>query len=301
MKFRKDLTGNRYGSWTVLEFDQERSDKTKRAYWKCQCDCGTKQSVLGQNLTSGHSKSCGCQSRNLKKTDLKGKIFGYLTVLQDTGKSTPGRNVIWECKCKCGNIVEVPGNSLVDGTTKSCGCYAKENSSYNLLGERFGKLVVIEKTEERKNGYVVWKCQCDCGNICYKNTYLLTQGKAISCGCANSKGEALIKNILDQNNIYYIAQYTFPNLKSKKGGYLRFDFAIFNKDGSLSHLIEYNGQQHYEYSDQWWNTKENFDTLQNNDIIKIKYCKENNIKLIIIPYFEQINLAKLLGEENEEN
>jgi len=36
----------------------------------------------------------------------------------------------------------------------------------NLIGERFGRLTVIEKTDKRKNGSIVWKCQCDCGNIC---------------------------------------------------------------------------------------------------------------------------------------
>ena len=35
MIFRKDLTNQTYGFWTVLEFDQERSDKEKRTYWKC--------------------------------------------------------------------------------------------------------------------------------------------------------------------------------------------------------------------------------------------------------------------------
>lgn len=53
----------------------------------------------------------------------------------------------------------------------------------NLIGKRFGRLLVIEKCEERKNGCIVWKCKCDCGN--FKNvpsTYLLN-GLTRSCGC----------------------------------------------------------------------------------------------------------------------
>jgi hypothetical protein len=61
-----------------------------------------------------------------------------------------------------------------DGT-KSCGCLAKELSAKrlsersikDLQGQRFGKLVVLEITDQRNNGAVVWKCKCDCGNIAY--------------------------------------------------------------------------------------------------------------------------------------
>ena len=37
----------------------------------------------------------------------------------------------------------------------------------DLTGQKFNKLTVIEKTDERKNRQVVWKCRCDCGNISY--------------------------------------------------------------------------------------------------------------------------------------
>ena len=52
-----------------------------------------------------------------------------------------------------------------------------------MVGQRFGKLVVLEKTEERINNSVVWKCQCDCGNIKNVPTHLLTSGHTQSCGC----------------------------------------------------------------------------------------------------------------------
>lgn len=53
----KDLTGQRFGRWTVIERAASRKGKTA---WKCICDCGTVSVVIGYNLTSGHSKSCGC-------------------------------------------------------------------------------------------------------------------------------------------------------------------------------------------------------------------------------------------------
>lgn len=61
----KDLTGERFGRWTVIERADNRNGKVM---WKCLCDCGTVRVVLGYNLTSGDSKSCGCiQDENRHK------------------------------------------------------------------------------------------------------------------------------------------------------------------------------------------------------------------------------------------
>jgi hypothetical protein len=57
----KDLTGRRFGQWTVLAFTRfERKFGRNRAYWLCRCDCGTEKEVLGNNMTNGSSLSCGC-------------------------------------------------------------------------------------------------------------------------------------------------------------------------------------------------------------------------------------------------
>lgn len=54
----KDETGHIYGNWQVLERDY---DRTGEAYWLCKClNCGTISSVLGTNLRTGKSQSCGC-------------------------------------------------------------------------------------------------------------------------------------------------------------------------------------------------------------------------------------------------
>ena len=52
----------------------------------------------------------------------------------------------------------------------------------DLTGQRFGDLVVLEITPERKNRQVVWKCQCDCGNITYVVGQALRSGHTKSCG-----------------------------------------------------------------------------------------------------------------------
>jgi hypothetical protein len=53
---------------------------------------------------------------------------------------------------------------------------------YDLIGQRFCRLVVKHRGKDEKN-LVVWECLCDCGNTVYAHTGSLTSGKTKSCGC----------------------------------------------------------------------------------------------------------------------
>jgi hypothetical protein len=72
----------------------------------------------------------------LKKANLIGKQFSYLTVLSELPERM-NRKVVWQCICKCGKEVRAQSQSLVGGGTKSCGCYKSEmtkarNSKHGL-------------------------------------------------------------------------------------------------------------------------------------------------------------------------
>lgn len=53
----------------------------------------------------------------------------------------------------------------------------------NLIGQRFGRLTVIERTGILKNGSALWRCKCDCGQIKTATTAHLKGGFVQSCGC----------------------------------------------------------------------------------------------------------------------
>ena len=59
----------------------------------------------------------------MKRSDITNKKFGFQTAIKPVGKTKWG-NVIWLCRCDCGNEHEVPQGKLVQGKSKSCGCYA---------------------------------------------------------------------------------------------------------------------------------------------------------------------------------
>jgi hypothetical protein len=59
------------------------------------------------------------------KKNLKGQVFGRLTVLEENGRTSDNR-ILWKCQCVCGNICNVSSKLLLNGHTKSCGCLNKE-------------------------------------------------------------------------------------------------------------------------------------------------------------------------------
>lgn len=98
--------------------------------------------------------------------------------------------------------------------------------------------------------------------------------------CSSSKREILISKILADNNILFIPQKTFEDCRNKKP--LPFDFYI----PSNNTLIEYDGELHYRPYRQARSAEEKLRKLQRNDSIKTKYCQDNNIPLIRIPYWK---------------
>lgn len=121
------------------------------------------------------------------KIDLTGQRFGKLTVISESDKRGNGGTVYWLCQCDCGNTVLRTSKALRKGYTTSCGC----NSITDLTGEHFGMLTVLERTEQRRHRSYVWKCRCDCGNICYYSLNELKSG-CQSCGC---KTKIHMKNV----------------------------------------------------------------------------------------------------------
>ena len=56
----------------------------------------------------------------------------------------------------------------------------------NIIGERFGRLVVVARTENTNND-VWWLCKCDCGNMKIARTTSLRSGDVVSCGCKRAE------------------------------------------------------------------------------------------------------------------
>ena len=203
-----DLSGKRYGRLVCLcRVQKDMNVKYRDSFWLCKCDCGNEVVSSAHALNKKEALSCGCyHKQKVSETSIKNEIgnkYGYLTVINEAPHIN-GR-AYWMCRCECGNTVVVSGGSLRSGNTQSCGCYQKQRISEaflkNEIGNKYGRLLVIDRAESIKysDGHVYsqWKCLCDCGNIVIVKGINLRNGSTLSCGCLVSKGEALIKKILN--------------------------------------------------------------------------------------------------------
>lgn len=248
-------------------------------------DCGEPFVARITSVSSGNTTSCGCKN----KDNLIGQHFGKLTVVA----KAPNKNgrTAWYCQCDCGNsdLVIVQGKLLKNGGVKSCGCLTHEPSNiYDLTGQRFGKLVIIKDAGRLRKyegqSLVLWECKCDCGGSIVVSSNMLRTGKIQSCGCdfERSKGQKRIREILKNNNVDFIEEYSFINLKNPKTGYvLRFDFYI----PAINTLIEYDGKQHQlDFKPSGFFTRENLDALHERDALKNRYCQDSDVPLVRISY-----------------
>jgi len=54
------------------------------------------------------------------------------------------------------------------------------------IGNKFGKLTVIEKTDKRRARNILWLCRCECGGVKLAESYDLKNGRTLSCGCVKN-------------------------------------------------------------------------------------------------------------------
>ncbi len=196
---REDLTGQKFGRLTVVE-KTDKKDYLGTAIYKCQCDCGNITEVNARALKFGNTRSCGClrkeeiKKRSIgekKKSEYKkenveknkrprgenvaGQRFGHLTAIKPTDKRK--RNyVVWECKCDCGNIIEVSLNNLKNVKCKHhCGCLDKKEIHNQTLLKSQARTGILQDLKTNK-----WI------------TTIRKEGKSVLVGEFDSKDEALV-------------------------------------------------------------------------------------------------------------
>lgn len=151
-----------------------------------------------------------------KFIDLKDQKFSRLTVIERTHTDKYGK-WHWLCECDCGKIITVNGCSLRGGSTKSCGCYSRYNTSKqktaNIKGQKFNKLEAIERKGKDKYGNYLWTCACDCGNKIQTTVSHLRSGNTQSCGCYQKQK---VQEIFSKHNLKGTRIYTiYQNMKER--------------------------------------------------------------------------------------
>ena len=127
MKLPYDLTGKRFGKLTTIKNSGKRTPSGRHIYWLCQCDCGKTKLVTANNLTTGHTQSCGCLH-----TEATRKMGRANTIHGDARGKIRGIYLTW--------------------VSMRHRCYSPKNASYKYYGKR-GIIIC----DEWKDSYKVFK------------------------------------------------------------------------------------------------------------------------------------------------
>lgn len=153
---KHNIEGQRFGNLIAINSTNKRASNGS-VIWKCKCDCGNITYVPQNNLSRGHTTSCGCNKDNYTnslKINIIGKKYGKLTVIEELDVKKRNRRTV-KCQCDCGNQHICTIDDLTSGNTFSCGCLNKSK------GEWF-----IENVLENNHiDYIYQKRFLDCKNI----------------------------------------------------------------------------------------------------------------------------------------
>jgi hypothetical protein len=279
-------------------------------WWKC-LDCKSEYLKSPYDKIIKKHKCSYCSGRKVNETNCLATLHPELIKDWHPSKNekiTPynmtlgsGKLIWWICK-KCGSEYDTTIQNKISYTTPCPYCAGSRVNHINCLSTTHPKLakqwhptlnnLSPHEVTSGSHKKVWWICpKKDCNNVWEAEI----KSRLISgCpACNESKGEKKIKRFLEINNIVFQREYEFTDLIGLGGGFLRFDFAILNKQKELVLLVEYDGEYHYKnfYKDG------TYEILKTHDNLKNAYCKNNNIPLLRIPYWDFKNIDNIINKE----
>lgn len=282
-----------------------------------KCKCGSDFNNTFSNFKSKQSKKmckkCVKENRKIITMSKYDKIKKYIEIDSGSGcrllsKVYTGDRDLLLIECKCGNpfntsMKHFRGDKL--RRQRQCEECSKRNQKekVSFSYEQVKHFIEVESNSGCKllssvyvNSDELLKLKCSCGNEFECNLSNFKFYKKYNCNeCSSlSINSDKIKNILDELMISYTREFSIENCKNIRS--LKFDFAIFeNKEKTkLKCLIEYDGEQHFKAID-YFGGEERLEKQKINDSIKNDFCKNNNINLLRIPYWEQGNIEKIIN------
>ena len=272
-EWREELVGKQFGRLTVqgVENYLNKDGKKKGYQARCKCSCGGTKIVQISSLLKGLTTSCGCYRREVEK-DLGMRLGEWRKEHIDEVKNIREKNITslleWRENHKEEFLVSVQG--IRNRGTQKEGVL--ENHKKRFIGERFGKLTVMDiKHRVNSNGcgdgYDAL-CLCECGKEKLVSIAHLLSGDIKSCGC--SKREYIIPSLklymldcfsIEEKEIYnYLLSlgYSVERQFLLEGHY--FDFRVNNflieYHGSIYHYTKYENLNNPESKDPVWYKKD---------------------------------------------
>ena len=251
-----------------------------------KCNYGHEFEMNFSNFKQGkRCPVCSYKKRRLTQKEVYNKMIekGYELLSEYEDQYT-----ILKIKCPEGHIYEDSYFGFIHNRTCTECKKIKKKNRYNEVKkyiESFDYKLLSKEYNSNKEKILV---KCNHGHEYEVKFDNFQQGYRCPI-CNLSKGEDKIKLYLDTNNIENISQFKFNGCKFKYK--LPFDFYL----PKYNLCIEYDGIQHFEIV-KHFGGYDGFITRKIKDTIKNIYCKNNNINLIRIPYWEYDNIENILNE-----
>lgn len=265
--------------------------------WEC-LDCSNVWITTFNNIKS---KGSGCPKCNLtgrkllwSSEDIDNYLISNEIPIKRVGAYTNSYSkTLWECNV-CRYQWETSYSSIRQGT--GCARCQKSNPHDNIYVDNYliSNSIPIKRLSEYTNAgdKLNWEC-LKCGHV-WKTGWYHISGDGSGCPqCKSSRGEKRIHQVLTKLGVSFLPQYKFSDCRNRR--VLPFDFCILDDRDRPKLLIEYDGAQHFMAIKHFGGEK-SFIKTKVNDSIKNKYCKDNNIRLLRIPYTDYLNIEETLQQ-----
>ena len=276
-----------------------------------RCSCGSEfQTTFAkfQNRNKRQCNACGnfqkISNSRLTIDDVRLKIESFgCELISNTYAKYRTKLII---RCACGNIYSQTLANFLNGTHRCQQCAqkisneAKNKYTYEQV-EQLCHSHDCELLSQKNSNYINRKdkisLRCSCGEIFSTKLFMCLDYEKYKCNSCTALdapqllGEVEIEKYLKSKKYIYKKEYSFSDCYNKY--VLRFDFAVF-VDNEIK-LIEYDGMQHFRPYD-YYGGKETFENIVLRDEIKNKYCENNNIPLLRIPYNKKNEIVEILDK-----
>lgn len=212
---RQGKIGERFNMLTIENLLGE--DESGNQIVECKCECGNKKVTKFLYLKDNEVKSCGCLAG--RKYKVVGMIKNDIECLSDVFK-VDGKETV-RIKCHCGNICDRLFDSFKRGYMKSCGCEIKR---YQInIGEKHGRLTIIDILPNNKYGSRMVQAKCECGSVKKYQYGSIINKEDRSCGCRYfSKHDWGAFDKCDNETMYWVGVLAADGCVSKKAVSLSF-------------------------------------------------------------------------------
>lgn len=194
------IDGEKFGFLTVLDLVVSDHSSNGRKY-KCVCVCGKEIIRTVSNLRSGGNRqSCGCKYSSYyeEEYDLSEKSIGDLLVLKRLGTHKSSKSVLYQCKCICGNIVELTSKAIQRRKIKNCGCKSIPGKKLTGNLSSLHKLISSYKANAKKKKLSFSLSENQCVALFNGNCYYCNDKPSRIFKHKKCSGEPLIYNGIDR-------------------------------------------------------------------------------------------------------